>query len=166
MSDGVKKSGLSQALRYLERKDYTVTELKQKLLRKEYSEQEIEAVIVKLSELRFLDDSRYAESYIRCHYENYSSRMLSMKLQQKGILKDLFLSAYDKVCEEFGVEPEQEALKNAVEAALRKVKRQGQTWATLPDKEKERIVGALYRKGFTIHQIRKVLDVHITDYEE
>ena len=81
-----------------------------------------------------------------------------MKLLQKGIRSDLFEAVYGELMSELDVSPEQEALKKAVRAALRKSERKGYSINCLPKEEKNRIVASLYRKGFAVGKINAELD--------
>ena len=148
-----------KALFILERRDYTQAELQRKLLDKGFSSESITEAIDKLKEYDFINDRRFVEQYLRYYCFGKSKRVLSMKLLLKGIPTELFDVVYEELKTELECEPEQEALQQAVNAALRKAERKGYALDALPSEEKNRIVAALYRKGFPVakiqHELRK-----------
>lgn len=148
-----------KALFLLERRDYTVTELCRKLKEKcrDISEDGLADVIRRLSEYGFLDDRRFARQYISYYMQEYSQKKLSMKLRQKGISRELFDSVYAELCEDSDENPEREALQRAVAGALRKAERKGYEKASLPPEEVNRMMAALFRKGFSVGLIRAEL---------
>ena len=154
-----------KALFILERRDYTETELQIKLREKEYTEESISFAIAKLKEYGLVDDRRFTEQYLRYHYEAYSRRVLSVKLLRKGITAELFDSVYQEIVAETEKYPEEEALKKAVRAAIRKAERKGYLVEALPPEEKRRIMSSLYRKGFSVRQINEELSkITVSDY--
>lgn len=142
-----------KALYMLERRDYTETEIRQKLRMKEFQPDVIEQVVIRLKEYGLVNDRRFTEQYVRYHYIDYSRRVLSMKLLQKGIKEELFESVYNDLQTEFDMNPETEALQRALESALRKAERKGFSRIELPNEEQKRIIASLYRKGYSISQI-------------
>lgn len=147
-----------KALFLLERRDHTEAELRQKLKNKDFLQNSIDTAIERLKEYKFIDDRRFTEQYLRYHMGEQSRRSLAMKLLQKGIRSDLFEAVYGELMSELDVSPEQEALKKAVRAALRKSERKGYSINCLPKEEKNRIVASLYRKGFAVGKINAELD--------
>lgn len=146
-----------KALFILERRDYTLVEMRKKLLDKEFSEECVGMVLERLKEYGFINDRRFTEQYIRYHATTQSKRKLSIKLLQKGISAELFTSVYEELSKEAEGDPEQEALEKAVEAALRKTERKGYSIENLPSEEKNRIIAGLYRKGFSVTKIKAQL---------
>ena len=147
-----------KALFILERRDHTEKELQKKLRDKDFSQECIAVAMERLKEYGLIDDRRFTEQYLRYRSVNHSKRVLSMKLLQKGIHTELFESVYEELKRESGTEPEQEALKQAVEALLRKAERKGYSVGNLPNDEKNRMVAALYRKGFSVTRIQAELN--------
>lgn len=147
-----------RALFVLERRDYTSAELQRKLMDKEFSEESISLAMDKLIEYGLIDDRRFTEQYLRCHYEQYSRRVLSMKLLKKGIQTELFDMVYSQMTSELDTNPEEEALRKAVCVAVRKAERKGYSKVCLPADEKNRIIASLYRKGFSVGLINSELN--------
>jgi len=146
-----------RALFILERRDYTESELQKKLHDKAFSLESIEEAMERLKEYGLIDDRRFTEQYLRYHYTEQSKRLLSVKLLRKGIRAELFDLVYSELMMELEDNPEQEALQKALEAALRKADRKRGFVGELSQEERNRIITALYRKGFSISFIQAEL---------
>ena len=147
-----------KALFLLERRDYTQVEMQKKLLDKEFSAESIDIVLERLKMYGFIDDRRFTEQYLRYHAASQSKWNLSMQLLREGINTELFSLVYEELFEEADIDPEQEALAKAVEVALRKAERKGYAVEDLSREEKNRIIASLYRKGFSVANIRSQLN--------
>ncbi|NPA12713.1 MAG: regulatory protein RecX [Aquificae bacterium] len=76
----------SYALKLLAKKDYFEKELRDKLSKKGFSEEEIEGAISHLKNLGLIDDSKLLERYIELAVKKgKSGAYLRQKLYQKGI---------------------------------------------------------------------------------
>ena len=73
-----------RCLYLLKSMDRTEYQLRTKLKQNFYPEELIDRVILWLENLHYLDDVRYAESYIRTHGESLSTLQLKQKLMRKG----------------------------------------------------------------------------------
>ena len=80
-----------QALAYLGRREHTALELKQKLLKKSYSQANIQATLETLIEQNLLSEYRYAQSYIlsRQRKNPEGKILLSQRLMAKGDRKSV-----------------------------------------------------------------------------
>lgn len=133
-----------RALHILERMDRTEQELRMKLTQSEYPEEYIEKAIAYVKSYHYLDDYRYACTYIRYHQDKMSRTQLKMKLLQKGISRDLLGEAMEETYE--ADECEQiVALLNK-----RKSKHTGDE-----QKDFNRDYQYLLRRGFSSHDILK-----------
>lgn len=108
-----------QALAYLGRREHTALELKQKLLKKSYSQANIQATLETLIEQNLLSEYRYAQSYIlsRQRKNPEGKILLSQRLMAKGVNREDAQRALD---EAFTEELLVEAVSKAYEVALRK----------------------------------------------
>ncbi|PZA08386.1 MULTISPECIES: regulatory protein RecX [unclassified Meiothermus] len=75
---------LHQALRLLAAKDYTEAGLRRKLARRG-SPEEVEAAVRRVKELGYLDDRRYAESYLRLNQGRWGMNKLRQALRSRGV---------------------------------------------------------------------------------
>ena len=81
----------ASSLRILERREHSAKELKDKLLKKGFSENNIRQVLKNLIELNFLNDERFAEIYVRSRikYKRKSPKAIYFELLKKGVDKEL-----------------------------------------------------------------------------
>lgn len=111
-----------------------------------YPQELIERAVQWLKEHRYLDDYRFAESYVRCRKEKKSKSQLKMELMKKGVSAQAIEAAFEE--EEL---PDEESL---IRAFLRK---KGVSLAELDYKEKQKLYGSLRRKGFSGSSVSRIL---------
>ena len=125
-------------------------------------ERAMDAVCVRLKELGYLSDTRFAADYTRLRKENekFGKRRVQQDLMQKGIHKELVASmlatAYDEV--------DEVVLAREYVAKKRMKKPSGEN----AQKETARVMGRLMRAGFSSRAIYKVLrewDVAVEEVE-
>ncbi len=136
------KELLNYALRLLNRKDYTEKEIRDKLLKKSQSGDEIDEVIEYLKEKRFIDDVRYAQNYLYFRLKRgYGKRRVAHELLKKGIAEDLIDGVLTTENE------------NAEEVFLKKLK-------LLEGKKNKRkkLFDFMYRRGFDSEKIVELLN--------
>ena len=78
-------SAFDTALYYLTFRDRSRKELCDKLMEKGYNEEEIEDAIGKLISYGYIDDERYAKSYICSQMRAKGRRRIAMELSGKGV---------------------------------------------------------------------------------
>ena len=81
-------SARDKALWLLSRQDYSVKCMREKLISKGFTTDDTEKVIEYLKNLSYLDDERFARSYVRTH-SGFSRQSLKQKLYHKGIDSEL-----------------------------------------------------------------------------
>ena len=117
----------------------------------EAGERAMDAVCVRLKELGYLSDTRFAADYTRLRKENekFGRRRVQQDLMQKGVHKELIATtlatAYDEV-DEVGLAREYVARKRMKKPA-----------GANAQKETARVMGRLMRAGFSSGAIYKVL---------
>lgn len=84
----------------LSRQDYPSKALLRKMLDKQYSRDDAEEAIERLTEMKYLDDERYVEVFVRSKAEIscWSKIKIQMKLSEKGVdrkLAELEFEKYD-----------------------------------------------------------------------
>lgn len=146
------------AVRALGSKMRTVAELKRLMRTRvepdESGEAKIEAVVLRLKEHRYLDDTRYAADYTRMRVENerFGRRRVQQDLIQHGVHSAIIGKTLDAAYDEL---PEAELARRYIERKrLRK-----------PSNEKEtaRIVRSLVRAGFSMGTIFPLLEAWKVD---
>ena len=80
----------------LEKQDRTERQLYDKLKQNGYPESCIESAIAYVKSYHYIDDFRYASTYIRYHQEKKSRQKLKMELMAKGIGRDLVDAALEE----------------------------------------------------------------------
>lgn len=96
-------SAYETAIYLLGFKDQTKAELYTKLGSKGYIEEEIKCAVEKLCDMGYVDDARYASSYIRCNLKRKGIRLIISELERKGISSDdidLAMEDYKDLCRE------------------------------------------------------------------
>ncbi|MCI8285178.1 MAG: 4'-phosphopantetheinyl transferase superfamily protein [Firmicutes bacterium] len=89
------------ALRILDYQDRTEAELKEKLLKKGFSEHVINAVAEDFTESGIVDDSRYARFYTQSKLSSGKGKhWIRQKLNQKGIAREITDKVFDELFEE------------------------------------------------------------------
>ncbi len=145
------KDALDYAFRLLERRDYTVKQIRDKLRFKEYSQDEIKKTISRLLELGYLDDEKYARRWA-INTQKYRPRgklLMSLMLAKKGILKDLREKVLDELIDE------KEELKMAQSCVTKKMRSLGK----LSKKKKyEKLGRFLESRGFNYAIIAEILE--------
>jgi regulatory protein len=92
---------LQQALLFLSYRARSEKEIKQNLLKHEFSESTIEQTIEKLRESRLANDSQFAQTWVenRSTFRPRSRRVLTMELRQKGLDEETVKTAVADVDE-------------------------------------------------------------------
>jgi regulatory protein len=142
------------ALRVLALRDHSAAELRRKLKTKGYEEAEIEGSIARLLELSYLDDARFARSFVESSIRNgrgYGAR-LKLELARRGVAGDIVQETLAQASEEFG---EAATLARTIERRFA-----GFDPDTASDKERRKVVAYLQRKGFSLSAILAGLKIH------
>ncbi len=78
------------ALNLLARREHASEELRQKLRKKAFAEDEIAAVLLQLQQAGWQSDSRFAEAYVRYRRAaGFGPRRIAQELAQRGINREL-----------------------------------------------------------------------------
>jgi regulatory protein len=148
----------------LARKMRTVRDLKRLMRTRaeegEAGERAMDRIVIRLKDLKYLSDTRFAADYTRLRKENekFGRRRVQQGLAQKGVHKDLIATtlatAYDDV--------DEVALAREYIARKRMKRPEG------PDAKKQaaRTMGRLMRAGFSAGAIFKVLRAWDVEVEE
>ncbi len=138
-----------KAFRYLGFKAVTERELAGKLSKEEFTQEVIEKVMEVLKRYDYINDEKYALSYVRdrVNLKEHGKIRIVYELKQKGVAEPYINNAFAHI-EEEGYNPLQKAL-NALEKKCKT--------ATLDLKEKRRLYGYLLRKGYTPDVINSAL---------
>ena len=127
--------------------DRTEWQLRDKLAAKGFSEEAVEGAVDYVKSFHYLDDYRYAVHFVELHYEQRSRQRMRQDLYQRLVPEEYIDLALESICENDDV---------ALQEALRKITK-GETEYSY--EEKQKIAGKLYRKGFRLGDIKRVLDM-------
>lgn len=141
-----------RAMNLLKGREYTTSQLHDKLKAGGYPEEIIQAALDYVSGYHYTDDLRYAVGYIAGHENSRSRRRIEQDLLRKGIDRETLEKAW-REWEEQGGSQDEEAM---IRALLAKRKYDPQS---ADRKEQQRIYGFLLRKGFSGEQIRKAVTI-------
>jgi regulatory protein len=111
----------------------------------------IDAAVVRLKELNYLSDERFAEDYtrVRKEHEKFGQRRVQQDLMQKGVKKELVASTLETAYEDV----DEVALARQYIARKRMKQPSGEN----AQKETARTMNRLLRAGFSSRAIYKVL---------
>ncbi len=111
-------SAYSEALKLLSRRELTAAEVRERLLRKEFSEQDADEAIARLRANRTIDDRRAAVAIARTHalVKARGRLRIARELTARGVAPDIARAALDEV---FGDLSEPELLERALRKRLR-----------------------------------------------
>ncbi len=159
--------GKRKALELLQLQDRTTKELHDKLIASDYTEKQTWEIIAYVVSFHYIDETRYAYNYIRSHAANKSLREMRRTLVQKGVGEEVVEKAYLQYRDDFqtgniaggnagGDAPER--MDSPEEAAVRKFVRKRTHGEPVSGAEKEKLLAALMRKGFSYEAIRTVMN--------
>lgn len=152
------------AVGVLARKMRTVRDLRRLMRNRaeegEAGERAMDAVVVRLKELKYLSDTRFAADYTRMRKENekFGRRRVQQDLMQKGVHKELIASTLASAYEDV----------DEVALARQYVERKRMKQPSGPNVQKEttRMMNRLLRAGFSPGAIYKVLRAWNVEVEE
>lgn len=132
----------------LERMDRTEHQLDQKLIQDGYPKEIREEALRYVAEYHYIDDLRYACTYIRAHEKSKSRRQMTEALFRKGIAKDCI----DQAMEEAYSGESDELIRQLLE-------KKHYDPEAMDRAQKNKIFQSLMRKGFSTEEIRRAMDL-------
>lgn len=142
-----------KALAILSRSDKTEYELRNKLKQDGFTDDIIVRVMDYLKSYGYINDERYAQAYIYANKQKKSKLAIKTWLMQKGIASELADSLIDREYRDDisdGSDYELEAIKRALAKKVSSLE-------SLDDKQKQKLIASLYRKGFELAKIKRVI---------
>lgn len=147
------KRSRARAMNLLVKKSFTVKELEKKLSDGGYPEQIVAKAIEYVSSFHYLDDKRYAYSYIAVKAPSTSKKMMELSLKRKGIDKEVFEKAFSEYIESEGSYDTEAMIANLI-------KKKGYNPETATPKDKQKIFAFLMRKGFQSSDVMHCLNIY------
>lgn len=140
------------AMKQLQSRDRTEKDLRIKLLGAGYGEELTDDAISYVKDFGYLDDVRFAFNYIRFSSQRMSRLTLSHKLSEKGISGEDIEKAFCQAYEEGFIDDLTE--EETLERLIRKKYPSG---GELSENERNKLFASMYRKGFAVSKVEKVL---------
>lgn len=147
----LKKRAKKRAMNLLLKGDMTEAKLREKLSDGKYSQEVIDDAISYVKSYHYIDDRRYAMSFISYKSATDSKNTIRRKLIERGVSKDII----DSCIEEYYVE---DNLNAGVERELIKkyILKKCKNISTLEYTDKQKIIASIMRKGFSYYDIEAV----------
>lgn len=144
------KDATRKAMRLLEHMDRTEKGLRDKLRQSGFSQDAVDAALAYVQSYGYIDDSRYARTYIAYRMDSKSRQKIIQELIGKGVDKETAVAAWE----------EEAALNSPDERTLliRTVEKKYAPGTELDEKEMRRLYGYLVRRGFQFSDISSVLE--------
>jgi len=139
-----------KAMQLLEHMDRTEKALSDRLRQAGFSERAVADAMSYVKSYGYIDDSRYARTYLAYRMETKSRQKLIQELIQKGVDRQTAVEAWEEEAA-LNQPDEWEILKRTIE---KKYDRDTQ----LDEKEMRRLQGYLARRGFQFQDISGVLE--------
>lgn len=141
-----------QAIALLARRDHSIHELKQKLMKKGHENVIVEQVIIELQQRGYLDDARYAQMIIRHHYlRGQGPQKIRYLLTQNGVANDTVVETFSEFDEDWFALAKEVRLKRFGDGF--KSKEYNEIY-----KEKSKQMRFLMTRGFESDQIQYAMD--------
>ena len=94
-------SAKSVAVKLLSRREHSALEIRDKLLKRDFDEEEIALAISELQQGGWLSDERFAEAYIRMRQQKgFGPIRIAIELNERGVkesVSDVYLQPDDKI---------------------------------------------------------------------
>lgn len=144
------KDATRKAMRLLEHMDRTEKGLRDKLRQSGFSPDAVDAALAYVQSYGYIDDSRYARTYVAYRMDSKSRQKIIQELIGKGVDKETAVAAWE----------EEAALNSPDERTLliRTVEKKCAPGTELDEKEMRRLYGYLVRRGFQFSDISSVLE--------
>ena len=142
----VERLCIARAMKILEYSDRTEAQLRMKLKEKDFPESAIETAVEYVRSFHYIDDKRYADSYVRSNMDRRSSREIREKLRERGVSREIIEDVFSEY--EF---PEKETIKKLFR------KKYGND-DPADQKTYEKAVRYFGQKGYSYQDIRKALE--------
>lgn len=136
-----------RAMNLLKTRDYTENRLRSKLKEGLYPEDAIAQALQYVASFHYVDDLRYAVSYITAHERTRSRRRIEQDLAARGIDRETLESAWIRWEADGGCQDE----ASMIEKLLKKRKYHPES---ADFKERQRTYSFLLRKGFSAEAVR------------
>lgn len=141
-----------RAMHLLTRMDYTEEALFQKLMKGEYTKEAVEIAVEYVKSYHYLDDRRYAASYLASRSQSKSMRQMEFELERKGVSREIIAACREEMEER----DETQMIRQLLEKRCREPEQ-------ADEKERRKHYAYLVRKGFRSSEIRQVFQEYFSE---
>ena len=147
----VRQECFDAAIRLLESRLQSTAEMRRKLMRKEFGQTIVDAVIDDLTRLGYLDDERFArtKALSAAEHKLHGKRRAKMGLLKAGVKSDVADKALGDIYDSTDTLAAARALAEKQAARLKKLD---------PQVARRRLIGMLQRRGFDYDDIKPVVE--------
>lgn len=131
-------------------RDYSEQRMREKLRDAGYPGSVVDNAVEKLRKAGYLDDRRFAQSYVRSHMRDRSRLRIMRDLAEKGISEPVIEEAFAALGEEENVDDAQK------EQVLRLLRKRGFDPGAASYEERQKTMAFLHRKGYPADLIRRL----------
>lgn len=155
----VRQECFDYAMKYLQARLHSASELRRKLMRREYGQMVIDGVIADLLRMGYLDDARFAKSKAlsAAEHKHHGRRRAFVDLLKAGVKRDVADAALDDVYQQSDSTAAARLLAEKKAPSLKKLE---------PAVARRRLAGMLMRRGFDYETIKPVIDQVLGDRGE
>jgi regulatory protein len=151
INDILVKRAKLRCMNLLKSRDYTRYMLQDKLIQGGYPKSVIDIALEYVASYGYIDDIRYAVSYIKYAGNTKSVKQIKNVLVRKGISSEDMDAAFGE-CEK------NNDIKSQAELIERFIEKKHYDKNNSTYEEKQKIIGFLYRKGFSLDLIYKAVE--------
>ena len=158
-SEVLQKRARMRAMHLLQSRDYTEDAMRRKLKEGLYPQDIIEDAVAYVKQYHYIDDRRYAMSYLEAHAGALSAKQIREKLRLKGISTKLIEECFLTYEEESGTDREEQEMQLLMHQMKKKLNVvMAGSEGTLDHAAKQKLFAAFYRKGFSLPMIEKAYE--------
>ncbi len=139
-----------RAMNLLTKRDYTEAKLREKLLQGGYTQELVDLALEYVISFHYVDDLRYAVSYINEKSSSRSRQRIRQDLCQRGISQDVVQKAFWEWEDRGGESDEDGMIRKLLE-------KRHYSFASADSKEMQKQFAFLMRKGFSQDAIKRAL---------
>lgn len=150
LSEVLPKRARLRSMNLLKGREYTEYQLREKLRQGLYPDAVINDAVEYVKSYHYVDDRRYAKDYIVYYSESRSRGRIEQDLLRKGISKELIRAVYE---EDLG----EEELPDEILLMEKWLEKKNYSKENADYREKQKMGAFLYRKGFSLDNIEKIL---------
>jgi regulatory protein len=147
----VQQECFDQAMKYLQGRLHSRSELRRKLMGREYGEEIVEAVLENLERMNYINDARFAQAKAlsAAEHRKHGRRRAMTELLRSGVKSDVAQNAVNEVYSQ----------ADSTDIARQLAMKQAPRLKKLdPMVARRRLVGMLQRRGFDYDAIKPLLD--------